>query len=227
MAATSDVYVELGVKRVFAGAIEWPGWSRSGKTEGLALDALSEYAPRYAKVVQGLRPAFHTPSDLRVVERLRGDATTDFGAPSQTPKGDRLPVDAKELTRMLKILQAAWTAFDEAAERARGRKLTTGPRGGGRSLAKIVGHVVAAEGGYVRAIRGKAPEVDERKASAMAPAVRDVVLEALRRAVTEGLPDRGPRGGKIWTPRYFVRRATWHVLDHAWEIEDRSQAKAG
>jgi hypothetical protein len=26
-------------------------------------------------------------------------------------------------------------------------------------------------------------------------------------AVTEGLPSAGPRGGKIWLPRYFVRRA--------------------
>ena len=23
-------------------------------------------------------------------------------------------------------------------------------------------------------------------------------------------------------PRYFVRRAAWHVLDHAWELEDRA-----
>lgn len=82
--------------------------------------------------------------------------------------------------------------FDEAAEWARGKKLKTGPRGGGRSLAKIVGHVVGSEGGYVRTIRGKAPEVDERQARAMANVVRGVALEALTRAVTEGLPDRGP-----------------------------------
>jgi hypothetical protein len=25
----------------------------------------------------------------------------------------------------------------------------------------------------------------------------------------------------LWSPRYFARRAAWHVLDHAWEIEDR------
>ena len=219
---TLDVYVESGAKRVFAGAIVWPGWSRSGKTEELALHALSEYAARYAKVVTGLRPAFRMPSDLRVVERLRGDATTDFGAPSQTPTADRRPVDTKELARLTKMLRATWASFDAAAEQARGKKLRTGPRGGGRSLAKIVGHVVAAEGGYVRAIRGKAPGVDERRARALAPAVREVVIEALTRAVKEGLPERGPRGGKIWTPRYFVRRAAWHVLDHAWEIEDRS-----
>jgi hypothetical protein len=217
-----DVYVESGAKRVFAGAIAWPGWSRGGKTEELALEALMAYAPRYAKVVKGFRPAFSLPTDLRVVERLPGDATTDFGAPSQTPKADRLPIDGKELARLTKVLEAAWAAFDEAAEQARGRKLKTGPRGGGRSLAKIVGHVVGAEGGYVRTIRGKAPEVDERQARAMAHVVRAVALEALTRAVTEGLPETGPRGGKIWTPRYFVRRAAWHVLDHAWEIQDRS-----
>ncbi|MEA2520619.1 MAG: hypothetical protein QOI81_265, partial [Actinomycetota bacterium] len=41
-------------------------------------------------------------------------------------------------------------------------------------------------------------------------------------AVREGVPATGPRGGAMWSPRYFVRRAAWHVFDHAWEIEDRS-----
>jgi hypothetical protein len=26
-----------------------------------------------------------------------------------------------------------------------------------------------------------------------------------------------------WLPRYAARRIAWHVLDHAWEIEDRSE----
>lgn len=216
------MYVESGAKRVFAGAIAWPGWSRSGKTEDLALEALMACAPRYAEVVKGFRPAFRLPRGLHVAERLRGDATTDFGAPSQTPKADRLPINAKELARLTKVLEAAWAAFDEAAGRARGRKLKTGPRGGGRSLVKIIGHVVGAEAGYVRTIRGEVPEVDERQARAMAHMVRDAALEALTRAVTDGLPEKGPRGGKIWRPRFFVRRAAWHVLDHAWEIQDRS-----
>ena len=25
-----------------------------------------------------------------------------------------------------------------------------------------------------------------------------------------------------WPPRYASRRLIWHILDHAWEIEDRS-----
>ena len=25
-----------------------------------------------------------------------------------------------------------------------------------------------------------------------------------------------------WLPAYAIRRITWHVLDHAWEIQDKS-----
>jgi hypothetical protein len=28
--------------------------------------------------------------------------------------------------------------------------------------------------------------------------------------------------GAKWPPRYAVRRFAWHVMDHAWEIEDKS-----
>jgi hypothetical protein len=31
----------------------------------------------------------------------------------------------------------------------------------------------------------------------------------------------GP-GDASWPARYFVRRTAWHVLDHAWEMQDRS-----
>lgn len=222
--AELEVYTEAGSKRVFAGALEWPGWCRSARDEDGALEALAAYGSRYAEVVKG-RSAFRVPksvSELRVVERLRGDATTDFGAPSMTPEADRRPIDARELTRLRKQLEASWAAFDRAAEHALGKRLASGPRGGGRTLAKIVGHVVGAEGSYARKIAGKPPDVDERRARAAAPEVRAVVLEALARAVSDGLPESGPRGGKLWTPRFFVRRAAWHVLDHAWEIEDRS-----
>jgi hypothetical protein len=37
------------------------------------------------------------------------------------------------------------------------------------------------------------------------------------------VPAQGPRGGTRWPPRYFARRAAWHILDHVWEIEDRIQ----
>lgn len=51
--------------------------------------------------------------------------------------------------------------------------------------------------------------------------VRQGTLDGLAASARGELPAQGPRGGRRWTPRYFVRRVAWHVLDHAWEIEDR------
>ena len=220
-------YVELGTKRVFAGAFEWPGWCRSGRDEAAALGALIDHSPRYLDVVRSIRPAFpapKAPTALRIVEHLKGDATTDFGAPSQAPAADSRPMTARDLTRQLAILQACWAALDRAAEAARGVELKKGPRGGGRDLSGIVGHVVAAESGYLRVLAATPPKLDDDPFIAREGS-RAAILGALGRAVTEGLPATGPRGGKIWTPRYFVRRVSWHTLDHAWEIQDRATTR--
>ena len=88
--AKIPTYLEFGAKRTFAGAVEWPGWCRSGRDEPAALEVLYDSAPRYAKVLRGTRLGFEAPdgaSAIRVVERLEGDATTDFGAsnPSRVP----------------------------------------------------------------------------------------------------------------------------------------------
>lgn len=222
------VYTEAGARRVFAGALEWPGWCRSGSDEEAALEALLAYSARYAAAVRRADRSFRAPSvasDLRVVERLEGNATTDFGAPSVAPAADRRRIDASELTRLRKVLKACWAAFDRAAEAAVDLKLRTGPRGGGRALDAIVEHVYGAEGSYVRKLAARPPKADSDLRTAVLE-TRSVVLEALSRAVTEGLPEKGPRGGSLWAPRYFVRRTAWHALDHAWEIEDRSAPEA-
>jgi hypothetical protein len=223
--SSSKVYIEKGSRRVFAGALDWPGWCRSGSDEDAALEALIEAGPRYAKAMRAIKPAFRpprAPSALTVVERLKGDATTDFGAPSITPKADARAIDAKELARLQGILKACWRALDRAADRAEGVALRKGPRGGGRELQGILDHVAGAETGYMRGIAGKPPKVDDDGAAGANAEIRRAVLDALANAVTEGLPAKGPRGGKIWLPRYFVRRTAWHALDHAWEIEDRA-----
>jgi hypothetical protein len=219
-------YVEVGSKRVFAGALDWPGWCRAGRDEASALDTLIAYGPRFAGVLDGSGVRFSPParvSTLEVVERLKGDATTDFGAPSMAPEADSDAVDRRWLTRQVKILRACWAAFDRAVDAVDG-PLRKGPRGGGRELRPIVAHVVGAEASYVRSIGVKARAFEDGDAGAALDEERAVVLDGLERAVTEGIPERGPRGGKRWSARYFVRRAAWHVLDHAWEIEDRSSA---
>jgi len=220
-----EVYLEVGAKRVFAGAIGWPGWCRSGRDADAAMTALVEYGSRYQEVVQIVRPPFHPPSvtaDLRVVERLKGDATTDFGAPSIAPAVDARSVGADELDRLRSVLGACWAAFDRAAASARGKELTKGSRGGGRELDGIVSHVVNAEASYAGKVGAKRLKIDEDHAAGARDDVRAAVLEALSRTLIDGLPAAGPRGGKMWTLPYFVRRAAWHVTDHLWEIQDRT-----
>ena len=82
--------------------------------------------------------------------------------------------------------------------------------------------MVGAESSYARRILAKTPAVDGLDAIAARDDVREAAVQALERAAAGELPERGPRGGKLWSAHYFVRRAAWHVLDHAWEVEDRS-----
>lgn len=222
-----DVYLEAGTRRVFAGALEWPGWCRSARDEEAALSAFLGYAGRYAQVVERteLRPTLVAPkraADLQIVERLTGGATTDFGAPSIAPAVDHSAVKPADLRKLLAILQACWGAMDRAAGRAVGVELTKGPRGGGRDLDAILEHVRSAEASYAGRIAIRPASDVSPDASSPHASLRSSLLDGLTRAVTEGVPSVGPRGGVMWSPRYLVRRAAWHVLDHAWEIEDRS-----
>lgn len=222
--AKANVYLEVGSRRTFAGSIEWPGWCRSGPDESAALDALFAYGPRYERALRSARLGFHAPaqaSALRVVERLPGDATTDFGAPGARPSADAAPVDPAELRRLLAIVKAVWRAFDAAVDAAQGKELRKGPRGGGRELSKILLHVIEADAAYLSRIG-----VSFKVNPAIDPVeelrrIRAGVLTAIPTATEGLLPSKGPRGGVRWSPRTFVRRLVWHVLDHAWEIEDR------
>ena len=221
--AEIPTYLETGAKRTFAGALDWPGWCRAGRDEAAAVEALHGAGRRYANVLRGTRLGFEPPEDplrLTIVERLRGDATTDFGVPSIAPEADARPIDDAELRRSRSILRACWRSFDASVDDARGKALAKGPRGGGRDLRKIVHHVVDAEGSYLRMVGRK---VEAGRAGDLAERTHAAVLEALETIARTGPPPPGPRGGARWLPRYFVRRVTWHVLDHAWEIEDRAR----
>ena len=83
--AAVQVYLEQGKHRTFAVTVDWPGWARPGRGDEAALDALAEYLPRYEIVVRaaGLKSpgTDATGPDFTVVERVPGNATTEFGAP--------------------------------------------------------------------------------------------------------------------------------------------------
>ena len=216
MPATFPVYLEVGTKRVFASALNWPGWTRSAKTEEDALKTLFEYGPRYAKVVTRL--AYVPPKSagaFSVEERVKGDPTTDFGAPGIAASKDGRSIKTDELTRLITILERCWTAFDETAARNARRKLQTGPRGGGRQISQMVDHVNEADRAYLSrlGVSFKSRDPDELRAT---------FVEALKgRARGEEPPPNPRRKAPLWVPRYAIRRSAWHALDHAWEIEDR------
>jgi hypothetical protein len=219
-----DVYLEIGKKRTFAGAIDWPGWCRSGRDEPSALQALFDYGPRYAHVLRKTRLGFKTQDDisvLSVIERLEGNATTDFGAPDLAPSSDSRPVDSIELQRFQRILKASWRTFDENVKAATGKALRTGPRGGGRELEGIIQHVLGSDGGYLAQLGWKLQQGTAQDLDKQLDRTRQEILKGLTASAHGEVTARGPRGGIRWSPRYFVRRVAWHVLDHAWEIEDR------
>jgi hypothetical protein len=219
------VYIEAGKRYTVAGALEWPGWCRGGRSEEAALQALFEYGPRYERVMRAAGVSFQGPADtsvFQVVERLKGTGTTDFGVPDVAPSVDAAPVDDSELQRFQALLEACWAALDKAAQAADGKELRKGPRGGGRDLSGVVGHVTRAETSYLRRLGGNPlGEKYEDDPAHVMEQQRQLILRSLGPAARGEVPPQGPRGGSRWTPRYFVRRAAWHILDHAWEIEDR------
>jgi hypothetical protein len=213
-----EIIVEAADTRTFASAVGWPGWSRSAKDEALALDALARYAPRYAAVARraGLEaPDAVAPEDLVVAERTTGNASTAFGVPGRVAELDLRPVTSRDAGRLADLVRAAWETLAEVAAGAPA-ELRKGPRGGGRDRDKVVAHVEEAEHAYARSIGVRPP------ASADISEIRARILEVLSLA-----SDGSPLPGGTWPQRYAARRVAWHTLDHAWEIEDRSEPAPG
>ena len=211
-----SVVLETGDKRVFASAADWPGWSRSAKTDEAAIEALLTYAPRYSPVAALAGFQLPEPIEFDVVERKEGGGGTDLGVPSRVTDADARKVSKSDAERLAAIVEAAWTTFDRVA-RGAPAELRKGPRGGGRDRDKMVGHVVGADAAYAREIglKLKEPDAVDRKA---VRALRDEILAVLRQP-----SDGSPLAGRRWTARYAAHRIAWHALDHAWEMQDRSE----
>jgi hypothetical protein len=111
--------------------------------------------------------------------------------------------EQRSTPKQLAALEACWAAFDKAVADA-SEQLRKGPRGGGRDRAGIVDHVREAERAYGRKIGVRVPP--------------RTPWEEQRAELLAGL--KNPTGP--WLPRYAVRRVAWHVLDHAWELEDKT-----
>jgi hypothetical protein len=154
---------------------------------------------------------------------LDGSTTTDFGAPDVVPDADTRSVEADDLQRFQDLLEASWQAFDAVTEKAAGQPLRKGPRGGGRDVGGIIDHVQGADAGYLSSLGGKLKLTNKAEPKEELMYTRQTILDTLAAAARGEIEPYGPRGGKRWLPRYYVRRAIWHTLDHVWEIEDRLQ----
>jgi hypothetical protein len=190
----TEVLIERGPRWTWASALDHPGWCRRAKGEEAAVEELLAYADRYAKVVPGFRPG-----RVKVVDRVDGPASNDFAPMVAGPGEERRPTP-----KQLAALEGCWVAFDAAVVSA-SAQLRKGPRGGGRDRDQIVDHVVEAERAYGRQIGVRVPPRTPW------PEQRDAVLTGLRTT----------KDAK-WLPRYALRRVAWHVLDHAWELEDKT-----
>ena len=213
------ILIETGSKKTFASARDWPGWSRSGRDEGDAIMTLIAYADRYRVVTDLAGITDPLPDESVVIDRRAGDVTTDFGAPGQIHDLERTPIADDELDRYTALLNAAWDVFFAVAARVT-PELQKGPRGGGRDRDEIIAHVVEVDRSYARQIgvRTSPFAVDPLDRAAL-DVHREAVLAAIP-AFTNG----APRTEKGWPLRYLLRRMTWHILDHAWEMEDKTLA---
>jgi hypothetical protein len=217
--ARIEIGEEVGARKTFVWAIEWPGWSRGGKDASLAIESLIEHGPRYAIVAReaGLTLPDVSASDIETTHSVTGGAGTDFGVPSAITHADRRPTSAAEARRIASLVEAAWVVFDRVVAAAPA-ELRKGPRGGGRDRDEVAGHVIEADHAYAGQIGIKltTPSLADRAA---VEAERAEMLEVLRTP-----SDGSPLADRRWTARYAARRIAWHALDHAWEIEDRTES---
>jgi hypothetical protein len=212
------VILELGKKRrVVAGAMDWPGLDRWGTSEEDALAKLATYVPRYADVARraGLAREYALATEVEVVERVPGSSSTDFWGVAHVPSVIETEVlPGADLERRLGLLEACWAFFDHTATTV-SAELRPGQRSAGRTREQILSHVYRNE-----------PEQFSRKVEVRTPL--DVVMEAgglaaHRAAYLDGIRAYNAEGrpARTWPIQFLIRRTANHVMDHAWELEDR------
>lgn len=123
-------------------------------------------------------------------------------------------LSAAALERRLELLQACWTYFDDTAERV-SAELRPGPRGGGRSRDQVIRHTYANEPDQWSKKVGVRTPLDVVLTPDGLATHRQEYLNAIRAYNAEGKPAR------TWPIQFLVRRSAHHVMDHAWEMEDR------
>ena len=222
LVAAARVVFEIGSKRTFASAIDWPGWCRAGKDQELALAG----ADRLRTSLRGRREGRGCAVRVEVAGNSKTSITSAVmppptsARPALMSKLELQPMSKAEVERMCSLVEATWKVFDGVVKKAPA-SLRKGPRGGGRDRDKIVEHVLGAEVGYGSsfALKLKQPEVGDTRGDQSSARGAGSRLFAPEPTASRGARAAVPR-------RYMARRIAWHAMDHAWEIEDRSEGLA-
>lgn len=218
MADRLRVMVETGLKgkKVVAVAPDWPGLECGAKTGEAAIERLQSYLPRYLIVAKlaGMEKEFADSTTVEVVEQYTGTGSTDFwGISFAFSSIDKQTMSSAELERELTLMQACWTFFDEVRSQV-SAEMQKGSRGGGRDRDQIVRHTMVVEQDWASGLGLPAPEgrilTDEEL-----KAHRTAYCKAIRAFHAEG------KMAKKWPLRYLIRHTAYHMMDHAWEMEDK------
>jgi hypothetical protein len=217
------VVIERGPKgkKVVAYALDWPGWSRGAKTADLALETLESYRQRYRPiaVAAGVAKEFDSSERFKVIEDHAGTGSTDFWGISFAPSStEQDPMDDAEFKRKVKLLRACWKYFDGVADRV-SDEMRQGPRGGGRDRNTIIRHTIRVESEeFAKRLGLRIPEEAALSPEGLA-AHRKSYVDAMRVYNTgEGKRMRS------WTLPFLIRHSAFHVMDHAWEMEDKDMS---
>jgi len=222
-ACVTGVYLEIGKRKVFACARDWPGWARAGRGEDAAPVALEAAAPRFAVVCARAGMPFDGPSAVahfEIVERVAGSATTDFGALDVCAGLEREPLTRQDAGRLAALVEAAWNVFGQAASAAP-PALRKGPRGGGRDRDAIVDHVLQTEVLHARML-GLPHRPFPPGDTAAAARVRADILAAILAGEAPGQPR-----SRAWHATSAFRRAPYRLARARPCLGDRGPARPG
>lgn len=210
-------------KKAVAFALDWPGWSRGAKTPELAIETLESYRERYRPITAGARMAreFDAAGPLDIVEDAVGAGSTDFWGISFLPSSlEREPMDDADFRRNLKLLRACWAFFDATAARV-SADMRAGPRGGGRDRDRIIRHTIRTEGEeFAKRLGLRVPEEGALDPRALRDFREDYVAAMRDYNAGEG------KRMKTWNLPFLIRHSAYHMLDHAWEMEDKDLTPA-
>lgn len=205
-------------KRAVAFAVDWPGWSRGAKTVDQAQETLEAYRQRYLPIAVEAEMAdeFHAAGPLEIVEEKVGTGSTDFWGISYSASSfEPEPMEESEIERKITLLRACWSFFDGVAARV-SAEMRKGPRGGGRDRDQIIRHTIRTESeDFAKRVGLRIPE-----GAALTPEGLENHRETFVAAMRAYNAGEGKRM-RSWTLPFLIRHSAYHVLDHAWEMEDK------